>query len=95
MARKVDNDKNIPVIEMSIEEAMNVNIGPICDNCNDPFMISGSNNIYYIPGLNMGFCENCYKEYINKPSTQYYKEDEHYIKVHYNYYAEKLNLETI
>lgn len=94
MAKRIINNKNIAVIELSIAEARDVNLGPICDHCNDALILSKA-NVLYVPVLNHLMCKKCYNEWINKPSTRHYPEDEHFEKVHYNYYAEKLNLETI
>ena len=94
MARKYENSKNIAIIEMDLDEALNIGFGPICDNCNDIFMNNGSNR-YYIAPMNKLFCKKCVDEWLAKPTTRNYSEDNHYQKVHYNYYAEKLNLPTI
>ena len=94
MARKYENSKNFAIIELTFNEADNVGFGPICDNCNDILMLSHE-NVYYISVLNRLFCKNCLEEWINSPYTRRHEEDNHYEKVHYNYYAEKLNLETI
>lgn len=94
MARKYENSKNIAVIELTLKEATNVGFGPICDMCND-IILDDDTTRYYIPVLNEVFCKKCYKEWINRPSTKHYEEDNHYEKVNYNYYAEKLNLPTI
>jgi hypothetical protein len=94
MARKYENSKDIAVIEMTLDEAINVGFGPICDNCNDIFM-NDNEPRYYIPVLNKLFCKECLEEWLNRNTTRRYSEDNHYEKVHYNYYAEKLNLKTL
>lgn len=94
MAHKCENSKNIAVIELTFDEADKVGFGLICDNCNDIVMLSHE-NVYYIPVLNRLFCKDCFKEWINSSYTKHHTEDNHYEKVHYNYYAEKLNIPTI
>ena len=94
MARKYKNSKDIAVIEMTLDEASNIGFGPICDHCNDVSLDKNSIR-YYIPVLNKLFCKECYKEWINNPTTKHYEEDIHYEKLHFNYYAERLNISTI
>lgn len=94
MAKKYENSKDIAIIELTFDEADKIGFGPICDNCNDILMLSRE-NVYYIPVLNRLFCKDCLEEWLNRNTTKRYEEDNHYEKVHYNYYAEKLNLETI
>lgn len=94
MAKKYENSKNIAIIEMNLDEASNVGFGPICDYCNDVSLDKNSIR-HYIPVLNKVFCKKCYEKWINNPSTKHYEEDIHYEKLHYNYYAEKLNIPTI
>ena len=94
MARKYENSKNIAIIEMDLKEALDIGFGPICDNCNDVFMNNGSNR-YYIASMNKLFCKECVDEWLARPTTRHYEGDNHYEKVHYNYYAEKLNIPTI
>lgn len=95
MARKVENDKNIPVIEMSVMEAYHCGIGPLCDNCNELFFMNENTKLYYIPSLNMIHCEDCYNKFINSPLTKHYDEDTIYEKIHFNHYAKQLNLQEI
>lgn len=94
MARKYENSKNIAIIELTFKEADNIGFRPICDYCNDILIISNE-NVYYIPVLNKLFCKDCLEEWLNRNTTKHHKEDSHYEKVHYNYYAEKLNIPTI
>lgn len=49
--------------------------GNQCDDCNSS--LESKDKIYYIPVLNRGLCENCYKEWISNAS--YYKDDQKYI----------------
>ena len=94
MARKYENSKDIAIIELTLDEASNVGFGPICDKCND-ILIMSHKVVYYIPVLNKMFCKNCLEKWLNKDTTRHYSEDNHYEKIHYNYYAEKLNIPTI
>lgn len=94
MARKYENSKDIAIIEMTLDEAIKIGFGPICDNCNDIFM-NDCEPRYYISVLNRLFCKECTDNWLARPSTRSYPGDRHYEKVHYNYYAEKLNIPTI
>ena len=94
MARKYENSKNIAVIELTLDEASNVGFGPIWDHCNDVSLDKDSIR-YFIPVLEHLLCKECYDKWINNPNTIHYDEDNHYEKLHFNYYAEKLNIPTI
>lgn len=92
MAKKYNNDKGFLVIEMSISEAtINCNFGTVCDNCNG--LLTDEEEVYYFAVLNRLFCKECTDDII--VNQKRYKEDIPYEKSHYNYYAEKLNLELV
>lgn len=105
MAKKYNNDKGFLVIEMSYDEAKDVcGFGVtykdketgivvdhklICDTCNTEV----KDNIYYIAAINRALCKECCDDFIS--NVDRYKEDIPYEKRHYNYYAEKLNLDKV
>jgi hypothetical protein len=94
MARKYENSKNIPVIEMTLEEASNIGFSPMCDNCKDISLDKNSIR-YFVPVREGLLCSKCYENFINNSNTKQYNKDNYYKKVHFNYYAEKLNIPTI
>ena len=98
MAKKYDNDKGFLIIEMSFDEAdlicnfgfsINEKTKIVCDNCNNQF--DDNDKIYYFAVLNRALCKECTDDIINNQDR--YPEDIPYEIRHYNYYAEKLNLE--
>ena len=105
MAKIYKNDKNFLVIEMSYEEAkdicefgitqINKDTGEIighnllCDSCNNEV----TDNIYYVAVLNRALCKECCDDFIDNISRD--KEDIPYEVRHYNFYAEKLNLDKV
>lgn len=92
MAKKYNNNKGFLVIEMSIPEAtIDCNFGIVCDNCNE--LLVGEESVYYFAALNRLFCKECTDDII--ANQKRYKDDILYEIKHYNYYAEKLNLEKV
>jgi hypothetical protein len=105
MAKKYDNDKGFLVIEMNYEEArdicgfgityVNEDTGVVydhkllCYTCNN----SITDNVYYVAAINHALCKECCDDFIK--NIDRHPEDIPYEKRHYNYYAEKLNLEEI
>lgn len=71
--------KNYHIYEISKKELLvfqHYNLfGNQCDDCNSNLNLK--DKIYYVPVLNYGLCENCYKEWINKAT--HYKDDQKYI----------------
>lgn len=97
MAKKVKNNKGFHIIELTVDEAINkAQFGfateIICDQCNK--LIENKDEvIYYIAVLNMAFCKECYKEFID--NSDHYEEDEDYEIEQYNVVAELLGLDLI
>ena len=101
MASQYKNDKGFLVIEMSYDEATILcNFGcqtsedtyfVVCDNCNN--RLTEEDKIYYFAALNRAFCKECTDDII--ANQERYDEDIDYEKRHYNYYAEKLNLDKV
>ena len=101
MAKKYDNDKGFLIIEMSFDEAtLLCNFGceisednyiVVCDNCNNKF--DSNDKIYYFACLNRAFCKECTDDII--ANQERYEEDIPYEIRHYNFYAEKLNLDKV
>ena len=101
MAKKYDNDKGFLIIEMPYDEAKNIcSFGCVtgetehiivCDNCNTAF--NKNDNIYYFAVLNRAFCKECTDDII--ANQERYEEDIPYEVRHYNFYAEKLNLDKV
>lgn len=96
MAKRYDNDKGFLIIQLDPLEAMVNRIGDRCDNCNntiDPFEEDGFGDIYYIAAINRAVCKRCCDDFIKNMNRN--SEDIPYEKRHYNYYADKLNLEKV
>ena len=97
MAKRYENDKGFLIIQMEpLEALLQCNIGGICDNCNNDINIfeeDGFGDIYYIAAINRAVCKRCCDDFIKNMTR--YKEDIPYEVLHYNFYAEKLNLEKI
>ena len=101
MARQYKNDKGFLIIEMTRLEAQNIcefgcrvsrgNNIIVCDNCNTQF--DHTDNIYYFAALNRAFCKECCDDIIANQDR--YDEDIPYEVRHYNFYAEKLNLDKV
>lgn len=94
MAKKVENDKGFLIIEMDYLEAVKIALfgfdgAIICDQCNDII----NEECYYIAVLNQALCKKCCDDFISKYKR--HDEDIAYEKRHYNFYAEKLELETV
>lgn len=94
MAKKIENDKGFLIIEMDYLEATNnacfgFDGTIVCDQCNDII----DEKCYYIAIINRAFCKKCCDKFIS--TSKRYKEDIAYEKRHYNFYAEKLELETV
>lgn len=101
MAKRYDNSKGFLIIEMdcldaSITCGFGIDTGHlankiVCDNCNneiDPF-----DDCYYIAVINRCVCKDCCEDIIK--GLDKHEEDVLYEITHYNYYADKLNLEKI
>lgn len=101
MAKKYENPKGFLIIEMTYDEAtLLCNFGfelnnddyvVVCDNCNNKF--NKDDKIYYFAVLNRAMCKECCDDIIK--NQERYAEDINYEIKHYNYYAKKLNLETV
>lgn len=97
MAKKIENDKEFLIIELTLDEAINkcmFGYGNelVCDQCNK--LIEDKDEvIYYIAVLNMAFCKECYEDFISE--VEHYKEDEDFEKEQYNVVAELLGLELV
>ena len=101
MAQLYKNDKGFLVIEMNHKEATEIcNFGCIinntehhivCDNCNN--LIDKKDNIYYFAVLNRAFCKECTDDIIANIDREL--DDISYEERHYNYYANKLGIESI
>ena len=105
MAKKYNNDKDFLVIEMSYEEARDIcgfgidfvdketglvyDHKLVCDTCNN----SVTDNVYYVAAINRALCKECCDDIINNQDR--YDEDIPYEVRHYNFYAEKLNLDKV
>ena len=94
MAKKVENDKGFLIIEMDYLEAVKIALfgfdgAIICDQWNDII----NEKYYYIAVLNKAFCKNCCDDFISK--YERHEEDIAYEKRHYNFYVEKIELETV
>lgn len=92
MAQLYKNDKGFLIIEMSIPEAaVDCDFGIVCDNCNG--LLVGEKTVYYFAVLNRLFCKECTDDII--ANQERYEEDIPYEVQHYNFYADKLNLEKV
>lgn len=91
MAKKYDNKEKFLIIEMNTNEAFSLGFGfadkeLICDQCNELI----TDKCYYIAALNMAYCEECLKDFIENQIR--YFEDIKYEVEHYNKIADKLGL---
>lgn len=101
MAKKYDNDKGFLIIEMTYDEATilcnfgievsDENYIVVCDNCNNRF--DKEDNIYYFAALNRAMCKECCDDIVT--NQERYEDDIKYEVAHYNFYANKLNLEEV
>lgn len=97
MTKKYNNNKGFLIIQIELLDALVCcNIGCRCDNCNnniDVFEKDGFEDIYYIAAINRAVCKRCCDDFIN--GYDRHPEDIPFEVRHYNFYAEKLNLEKV
>lgn len=94
MAVPLKHKKGFLVIKCTEWEALRAgcgipNVGVVCMHCNE----AGEPNVYYVPALNDFMCPKCLKEYLNSPSTKWYKEDSSVEKRYFDKYCYLLEVD--